>query len=340
MKFYTIKEIAKMAGVSAGTVDRVLHKRGKVSADKESKVNAILKKIDYRPNEIARSLKMNRKFRLVVLLPDDELDEYWRPCFEGINELINTLLEKGIYVDVLKYEPTDPSNFTDVGKRSLSLQADGVLMGALFQKEGKEYLDQLEEKSIPFVLFNTIVENTNYHSFVGQDLLQSGRTAAHLFDNILSSKKLLLVVHLAEEFENAYHMQQKEQGFRDYFRSNDTVEIKTINLHAKHGLSLNHQIDEAFQDLVDGIFVTTSKAHLLVNSELNVPIIGYDLIKENVEGLNNGEINFLIYQNPKMQALQGLNLLVDTLTKSTENPKLKYLPIEIITKENINSYSG
>jgi LacI family transcriptional regulator len=37
MKNYTIKEIARMAGVSAGTVDRVLHNRGSVSADKEAK---------------------------------------------------------------------------------------------------------------------------------------------------------------------------------------------------------------------------------------------------------------------------------------------------------------
>lgn len=340
MKFYTIKEIAKMAGVSAGTVDRVLHKRGKVSVDKENKVNEILKKIDYKPNELARSLKLNRKYRLVVLLPDDELDDYWKPCSEGISELKNTLLEKGIYVEVLKYDPANPSSFEKVCEKSYSLKTDGVLLGALFQKESKAFLNQLNDDSIPFVLFNAIVESTNYQSFIGQDLIQSGRTAAHLFDNILPSKKSLLIVHLAEAFENAFHMQQKEKGFRDYFCYNEQVDLKTINIKAEKELSSNQLTDTVFQEQVDGIFVTTSKAHLLVHAGLDVPIIGYDLIKENIECLKSGKINFLIYQNPKMQALQGLNLLVDVLTKSAAVPRHKYLPIEIISKENISSYLG
>jgi LacI family transcriptional regulator len=69
MKNYTIKEIARMAGVSAGTVDRVLHNRGSVSADKEEKVRKILEQIDFTPNPIAQSLKMNQRHNLVVLMP-------------------------------------------------------------------------------------------------------------------------------------------------------------------------------------------------------------------------------------------------------------------------------
>jgi LacI family transcriptional regulator len=51
-----IKDIAKMAGVSEGTVDRVLHNRGNVSTEALKMVNDVLKKIHYRPNLIARSL--------------------------------------------------------------------------------------------------------------------------------------------------------------------------------------------------------------------------------------------------------------------------------------------
>ena len=103
MKIYTIKEIAKMADVSSGTVDRVLHKRGKVSPDKEERVRKILKEIDYRPNQVARSLKLNKRYRFVVLMPDDELDEYWKPCYTGINELKSSFEEKGITIHISKY---------------------------------------------------------------------------------------------------------------------------------------------------------------------------------------------------------------------------------------------
>ncbi len=52
-KNYTIKDIARMAGVSAGTVDRVLHNRGDVSASSGEKVRKVLDEIDYHPNMFA-----------------------------------------------------------------------------------------------------------------------------------------------------------------------------------------------------------------------------------------------------------------------------------------------
>ena len=75
-KKHTIKDIAKLAGVSKGTVDRVLHKRGKVSPASLEKVNEVLKVIDYEPNLIARNLKNNKVYRISILLPDPEIDPY------------------------------------------------------------------------------------------------------------------------------------------------------------------------------------------------------------------------------------------------------------------------
>ncbi len=54
-----IKEIASLAGVSIGTVDRVLHNRGRVSADTIKRVEEIAAQIDYKPNIMAKSLVMN-----------------------------------------------------------------------------------------------------------------------------------------------------------------------------------------------------------------------------------------------------------------------------------------
>ena len=50
---YTIKDIARMAGVSAGTVDRVLHNRGDVSEKSKEKVQKVLDEINYQPNVFA-----------------------------------------------------------------------------------------------------------------------------------------------------------------------------------------------------------------------------------------------------------------------------------------------
>ncbi len=340
-KFYTIKEIAKLAGVSAGTVDRVLHKRGKVSPGKADRVNAILKEIDYKPNQLARSLKLNKRYRFVILLPDDELDEYWRPCFVGIEELKSSFEANGMLVHVLKYSPNSPRDFVKKAQRSMDLSPDAVLLGALFLKESREYLRLLEEKGILFNLINTEVEGVKFSTFVGQNLLQSGRTAAHLFDTVLPNVHSLLVLHMEEEFENAIHMQQKEIGFREYFSGRyPTANIQTLNIKTGNPESIADQIDRGISGQVDGIFVTTSKAFLLGENgiDLGVPVIGYDLLEKNIHYLKSGKIKFLIYQNPRLQAFQGLSLLSDQVIKKAENPMEIFLPIEIISPENVSSY--
>ena len=59
--YIRIVDIAKMAGVSVGTVDRVIHNRGRVSEENRKKVQAILEMVHYQPNLMARSLAASKK---------------------------------------------------------------------------------------------------------------------------------------------------------------------------------------------------------------------------------------------------------------------------------------
>ena len=63
-----IVDIAKMAGVSVGTVDRVIHNRGRVSAANYTRVMTVLKEVDYRPNMVARSLASKKVYHICFLL--------------------------------------------------------------------------------------------------------------------------------------------------------------------------------------------------------------------------------------------------------------------------------
>jgi LacI family transcriptional regulator len=64
-----IKDIAKRAQVSVGTVDRVLHNRGEVSEETRTLVNNIINELEYKPNLIASSLASKKPFQIGVLLP-------------------------------------------------------------------------------------------------------------------------------------------------------------------------------------------------------------------------------------------------------------------------------
>ena len=65
----TLTEIAKLAGVSAGTVDRVLHNRKGVSEKTKIKIQSIIEENGYEPNLIAQQLKNNKTLNIGILLP-------------------------------------------------------------------------------------------------------------------------------------------------------------------------------------------------------------------------------------------------------------------------------
>ena len=79
-----IVDIARMAGVSVATVDRVIHNRGKVSEENLARINEVLRKVNYRPNLIARSLASGRQYTLAVVMPRFAQGEYWADFDAGV----------------------------------------------------------------------------------------------------------------------------------------------------------------------------------------------------------------------------------------------------------------
>ena len=73
----TTKDIAKLAGVSRGTVDRVLNNRGQVSQEVKEKVLKIARERGYKKNVLASNLARNKKIKISVVLPDPQHDPFW-----------------------------------------------------------------------------------------------------------------------------------------------------------------------------------------------------------------------------------------------------------------------
>ena len=72
-----VKEIARLAKVSLATVDRVLHNRTGVSEATRTKIQKIIKRLNYRPNILARRLASGKVYRFAVLIPVSEESGYW-----------------------------------------------------------------------------------------------------------------------------------------------------------------------------------------------------------------------------------------------------------------------
>lgn len=338
---YTIKDIAEIAGVSKGTVDRVLHKRGKVSQKALEKVNAVLNEIDYKPNLLARSLKNTKEFHICVVLPNYKEDAFWFPSYNGILEAINEFASFGMRIEAFFFKTNDIQSFIEVNKKVLELSPNAVLLTPLFYKETVKIVNNYSASNIIVSKFNNQLEIENTKNFVGQDLFQSGRIAASLMKIITPDNCNIAIIHIDEDYNNSIHMQEKEKGFRTYFN-----ELKDANYELTTFSSKNTDLQNTLNDILvssknlTGIFVTTSKTYMVAEiiKEKNIKIIGYDLLDQNIEYLKKNLISFLIHQNPKKQVFLGLTYLVEHLLFNKEIPAKSLIPIDIINAENLELY--
>ncbi len=344
-KNLTIKDIAKLANVSPGTVDRVIHNRGKVSDKALAKVSVVLEEIQYKPNVFAQSLKKQKSLSFAVLIPRKEDDGYWRTAHEGILKAMEDFDHFGINVKVTSFNSKDPQDFTYKANEILSDSPSGLLITPIFLQESLDMLKKFESANIPYVTFNTRIHDLNPSCAIGQNLKQSGRLAGNLIDHCCKEIGNLLVIHLDENPGNAPHMIQKENGFREYFQAtNPNIRIKSIVIPHRDPNRINDMLNKQVGDLrnVTGAFVTTAKVHLVaypIKSRFNdCVVIGYDPTTNNIDGIKAGMIDFLINQNPYMAAYEGIAKLSDLLVFGKTIEQEKLLPLDIITRENLDSY--
>jgi LacI family transcriptional regulator len=225
---------------------------------------------------------------------------------------------------------------------------EAVLIAPIFYRESLLYFNRWKRLSIPFILFNTHIPDYEPLSYIGQDSYQSGYLAAKLLHYANNESCTYLVAHVDEDVLNSSHLIKKEQGFDDYFDENTPKgSYKIIHADLQNCFDKTacaQQLNKIRKENpnLKGIFVTNSKSHIIADylqtSNLKIHLIGYDLMNKNLHFLNNGVIDFLINQNPKGQGYYGIYAMADHLVFKKKIKPIKYLPLDIITKENLHYY--
>ncbi len=340
-----IKDIAAKAGVSTGTVDRVIHNRGRVAPDVKLRVLEIVKELNYVPNYSARALAVNRIYKVAVLIPVHTNDEYWYDLKAGIDNAAKDLKQYGMQVQYYQFDSEDANTFIERARQLTSADPDGILLTPVFQREVATFINEWTSLGIPYVFINTQIKDAEPLCFIGQDLYQSGLLAAKLFHYGLPDPCVILIVHIDDIPSNSAHIIKKEKGFRSYFRKNnleDKYTIRKIELQRSDYLAFVKQLDHALEENSElkGIYVSTSKSYyiseyLQQKGRNDIRIIGYDLIPKNTALLKKGLISFVINQHPYGQGNTGVQSLADYLIFKKQVKPVNYMPLEIFTKENL-----
>lgn len=347
-KIPRIKDIAELANVSPGTVDRVIHNRGKVSQKAREKVLKSMKELNYEPNVMARALVSTGKFRIAALIPDPANDEYWVAPYQGVDQAETKMRQYGVVVDKFLFDQNDPLSFKEEASKISESDYHGILVAPIFYRESLAFLNRWSKQGIPFSLFNTHIPDYKPVVYVGQDSYQSGVLAGKLL-HYACRQGTFVIAHIDKEIPNSTHLIRKEQGFIDYFGENDLQkQINIVRIEISEWTNkkdVYRKFDDLFQQYenIHGFFVTNSRSYIvgdyLINKNLqNIKLVGYDLLSKNLALLESGTIDFLINQNPRGQGFMGVTLLVDHLVFKKSIEPIKYLPLDIVTSENVQYY--
>lgn len=333
----TIKEIAKLSGVSPMTVSNVINKKyNKVSQKTIEKVERIIEELNYVPNLSARSLVSKSSNIIVLIIPqtlEDDPDKDYamhNPFYgEFINSIEFNLRKRGYYM-MLRFVSED-----EVYYPSLKLwNADGVIVLGTDQKQFDLNLANLD---IPLVMVDSYVKNTDLYCTVSSDDYNGGILAAqYLLDRDCNNFGVVCT-----DLSLAGVSRQRYMGFTDYLSENDY----TLNPdhvfegfpNYEYGLEVAAKIAStnidgvfAFSDMMAfGIIEGLKKQGIRVPADISV--IGFD-------GLFISEISSpkltTVRQNIYEKGQEAVDLMIEKLTGEDVQKNI-VLPVNLVIKESV-----
>jgi LacI family transcriptional regulator len=343
-----IKDIAIMAGVSIGTVDRVIHNRGEVAENTRLKVQNILRETNYSPNLMAQVLKSKKRYNLVSLLPEPTHENsFWKKHPLGMMRAVEELNPFPVTLNQVTFDLQSEEDFQKKTGVVLGLKPDGVLLAPIFKTQSIAFCSRLRKEMIPFVFIDGYIENTDFLAYIGEDIFQSGRVAGQLIDMVTPEVSDILDVTIARNIQNVHHLTNRSNGFQSYFKGNCKNQGKKIiiNIPDLTPDAVKKHLDKAFKEDpgIGSIFVCGSRLFLIASYLENegiksIDLIGYDLLDSNVKYLKSGTARFLIGQRPEEQTYKGIKKLFEYLSLHKIPDKIEYLPVDIVTSENVDFF--
>jgi len=340
----SIKDIAVRAEVSIGTVDRVMHNRGRVSDETKNRVLRIVEELGYRPNIFARNLSLDRVFHFAVLMPRLSQDSgYWRIPANGIDRAGQELTNHRIRLQYFTYDRYSERSFESAFRKSLARKPDGLLIAPVLQSVAARLLAEVP-KTLPYVFFDSSIPGTECLSAIGQDSYTSGLLAANLMLTVMHEGGMVAVVRVNP---SDFHIEERLRGFLSRIKENPKIVHKLYDVDSHQGESaFSSSVRQILRENPElgGIFVSNAWTHPIAKgihangNKRNVCIVGYDLIPKNCRCVESGLVSFLISQRPEMQGYEGIYCLYEHVVLR-ENVKSKIMvPIDILTRDNLKYY--
>lgn len=339
MRKVTIQMIADCAGISRGTVDRVLHNRPSVKAEIREQVWEVAAKLGYATDHRETVSK-----RIGILLPgsgwfDENLKQEWLRGVQDARRIVEPL---GLQVEVVECTTDLPNEVVERVQKMKTEALSGVALSAQNSPVIQKLIRSLTEDGIKVVTYSSDIPDSGRICFVGQDVYRSGRVAADLISKFVSGSDEILLV--AGNLEIDGH-KQRVKGFCDKCKASGispdritiiesfneyllTYEKVSEVLARKPALKAIYMANESVAACAEAVSQSGRQDKLMV--------VGNDLTEVTKRLLKEGSVDFIIEQNVYWQGYQPIILLKDLLTlpESRIEPMI-FTDISVINSENM-----
>lgn len=338
----TTKRIAELAGVSRGTVDRVLNNRGQVNEETKVKVLEIAEKLNYKPNPAGRSLvnkQKNWKVGCIIIKADNP---FYDELCTGLEKKMMEYEAYGLET-ILKRVDFDAASQCRVIDEFLEQNINALIIQPADEEVLRNKLLELENKNIPVVTVNTTLPDYAPFCYIGNDFYTCGRTAANLLQLVTDGRCKIGIV---TGFHKAQSHYDRVLGFRDYIKDFPQMEIVEIEENLDEDFNsfdctkkmlLGHPEINALFLVAGGVYGACRALKTFPNYK-DIKVISFDTVPTTKELVKEGTIFATISQQPVRQGMFALEVLFNKLFNN-DNPsgnKL-YTDIEIKLKANIDT---
>jgi LacI family transcriptional regulator len=300
---FPIKEIARQAGLSTATVDRVLNDRPNVSPATRLRVRAAIDELRRQEGQLAaRSRRLFVDF--VIEAPERFAREVRRAA-----EAVLPELGMGVFRPRFTMQPTMPVPETVATLDRIAQRgAHGVCLKAQDVPEVRAAVDRLAARNIPVVTLVTDLAGAARVAYAGLDNASASRTAAHLMRAMQPAPHGTILVTRSHEtfFGEAERLRHFSETLR---RARPDLTMRDLSRTGGLPRPLTDQLEAALPGL-DGLagVYSIGGGNAAIRDVLGargigrVPFIAHDLDRENAALLRDGALDFVLHHDLRTDA--------------------------------------
>lgn len=338
----TIKEIAQICGVSRGTVDRVVNKRGKVRPETEALILKTITEHGYTKNIVGRALTVKKTSPVIGVILCSEGNPFFDDVIEGFRKAEEDLHDYGVTV-ILKtmcgHEVTQQLALID----ELAERISALVIQPINSRRIAARLLTLKESGLPIVTVNTDIDPNSRCCYVGSDYEAGGAVAAGMLALVTNGRANLGVIegvstlmgHVLRQKGFEEHLQRIAPNIALIDRAPALDDPQQAYSATCRMLQTHPEINAMFV-VAAGVY-DVCRGIIDSGREHDIRVVAYDDVPSTREMVRRGLVRAVVCQQPFEQGYRAVREAFDMLLSGQmlEDHRL-IMENQIKIKENID----